>query len=168
MGYQEYTHIVDDWFGDSLIQTHVVVPVKVGSEGGIPWEIPSHSFLVLFDFGNGSTRDKHQSGVSTVQVRRRRRKVVCGKAATMASRLVIRSKHEMIDDQLLAALKKICEREFAAGVFEGVIFIDLHHRKVVPELLFEFGVCPGSGLFLHEKVFASSQPLLARDYLYRS
>jgi hypothetical protein len=88
------------------------------------------------------------------------------KAASRTSSFVAGAKHEMIDDQLLAALEEVCQCVFALEVLEGVFLIDLHHGEVVSKLGIEGILSPRSSFLLHEKFLASSQPLLARDDLH--
>jgi len=153
--------VVDDWFYNCLIQAHIEVPVEVRAERGVPRKVPTHSLLVLFDLGDRSTRNQHQGGVGGIQVSQRRGKVVGEEAAARASGLVLRAKHEMIDDQLLAALKELCQGGFAIGVFERVFLVDLHHREIVPKLIVEGCIGPNGSFLLLEKLLASSQPLIA-------
>jgi len=62
------THVVDNWRLNCLIQADVEVPVEVRAKRRKPRKVPTHSLLVLLDLCNGSTRNKHQGSVRSIQV----------------------------------------------------------------------------------------------------
>jgi hypothetical protein len=55
--------------------------------------------------------------------------VVGEEGATGAALAQIPSPHEMIDDQLAAAVEELGERPFALGRIENVLLLDLHPRQ---------------------------------------
>lgn len=64
-----------------------------------------------------------------MQMLQRRRQIISEKAAACASSLFTRSKHEVVDDQLLAAFEQVCQFDLAFRAFEDVFFGDSDHGE---------------------------------------
>src|SRR5579872_1334790 len=91
--------------------------------------------------------------------------IVGPKRAGWASRLVVRSKHEMIDDQLGLSRKKISQCRFAVGRVEDISLLHALPRQLTP-LLTQFVPQACKFFFFREKRCSRRDPVLVRyDFL---
>lgn len=112
---------------NSLIIGDMEVVVEIRAERRIPREVPTHSLFEFLDLSNWSTRNEYQACLSGMQVAKCGREVVCLKGTSVAADFVLGCEHEVLDDELLAAVKEVCECDFAFGTIEGVLLVDLYH-----------------------------------------
>jgi hypothetical protein len=87
--------------------------------------------------------------------------VVHGERATRTALVDVMQPHEVVDDQLAAALEQVGQRHLAVRALEHVVLVDGHRGKCAP-LLGQRGELPAGGLLLGQQVLARRQPILAR------
>src|SRR5262245_44285349 len=107
------------------------VIVEVGAERRIPRDIPSPLLPVGCELCEGSARSQREGRVALAQQREVAQRVHVPRAAR-ASLLPCRIEHEVIDDELAAALEQWLETELAARAVEYIVFLDPHHRQATP------------------------------------
>ena len=73
------------------------------------------------------------------------------------------TKHEVINNELTAPVKQICERLFAARPVEHIVLLNLLPRQF-PPLLAQFIAQPGKFFFFREKLLAGFNPLAVRHH----
>lgn len=96
----------------------VEVVVEVAAIGTEPRERPTHAFLVGSNLLNGGAGDADEGRVTRVKVFQGN-DVVGTQGAGRASRVPFRSKHEMLHDELAAAVEEV--RKAHTDLFAGVI-----------------------------------------------
>lgn len=83
------------------------VIVELGFVGRNPWELPAHSFLKGFDFGNRRPGNSGKGDVALRQMHKCAVRVIHVEGATGAALLPLRAKHEVIHDQLASAVEEV-------------------------------------------------------------
>jgi hypothetical protein len=71
--------------------------------------------------------------------------------------LILRPKHEVVNDQLLATIEEVCKSDGAVGTSEGVLLVDFDHGEVL-ELRVQLIIGAHSGLFFDKEGFAGCDP----------
>ena len=92
------------------------------------------------------------------------RELVGAGRAARAAVLPVGMEHEVVHDQLRAALEQVEQRHAPVGPLEGVVLGDLDHRQLAP-LRVEAVTLLGGLLLLEEQVASGGLPLVLRDDL---
>jgi hypothetical protein len=91
-----------------------------------------------------------------------RRQLVGARGAAGAALVPSGVEHEVVEDELAAALEQVGQVHGAVGALEGVVLLHLDHGQVAA--LGAEGVAgAGQLLLLGQQVLASGQPLVAAD-----
>jgi hypothetical protein len=109
---------------------HLEIRVEVRFEDRIPREFPPHSGFEFLDVRERSAGYQSKSGVAGVKVAEAEGEIVGHERAPCAAFLVFGCKHEVVQDELLATLKEICEVNLAVRSVEVIFFAKLHHWEV--------------------------------------
>ena len=110
-------------------ERNVIVVIEIAAERRHPLEFPAHAFLKRFDLGDRRVRDGDERGVAIGEMNRHPVKVIADVRATGAAGFPAGTEHEVIDDQLAAAVEQIGERYLAVGTFEDVGFFNFFPRQ---------------------------------------
>src|SRR3981081_2803028 len=114
-----------------FVQCDVEVVIEVATEGRIPWERPAPSRFVSLDLVQRRACHHRHRRVSAMQVPEATfRGLITQRRAAWARLIPCRTEHEVIDDQLLAALEQVDEPHLTLLALEDVILLDLDHRKL--------------------------------------
>src|SRR5207237_1021475 len=105
-------------------ERHAQVVVEVGAGGRDPLEAPAHASLVALDLVEGRARHGHEADVAVGQVQAGAVVMVGPEGAAWASFLVLRSEHEMIDEQLALRAEQLGEGLFAVRALEHVRLVE--------------------------------------------
>src|SRR3546814_1322730 len=100
--------------------------VEVTAVRGNPLELPAHSLAKSLDVGQRRARDGHQGNVTIGQMRCHAFTVVGHEGATRATLLPSRAEHEVLHQQLPAALEQVGKAAPALGCVENVIRSEEH------------------------------------------
>jgi hypothetical protein len=90
--------------------------------------------------------------------------IVRPEGAVLAALLPIGAKHEVIDDELAAALEQLAQTLAAVGPVEDVLLLDPDPGERAP-LLVQLVALSGQLLLLRQESAAGGQPLFLRDDL---
>src|SRR5205823_1578244 len=104
------------------------VEVEVALEGRMPRDRPAHSLPVVRDLRNRSPGDEHEGRVACVQVGEVA-DLVDEHRAAVATHILIRPEHEVVEKQLPATFEEIEQPSLARGPVEDVVLIDVHPRE---------------------------------------
>lgn len=146
---------------NSLIISRLKIVIERLPLTAIPLERPAHPLLERLDLLIRCAGDQDQRRVSGVEMLRMGRQIVRHKRTARTADLVFRSEHEVVDDELLATLEKVCKLDRTVGTGEGVVLVDFHHGEIA-ELGIESVVGAEGGFFLREKFFAGCEPFGGR------
>src|SRR5262245_54948976 len=80
-----------------------------------------------------------------------------------AAFLPARTQHEMVDDQLAAAIEKVPKSQVAVWAIKEILLIDPHPWQFAP-LPAQSVALPGELFFFLKKLLAGFKPLFSRDY----
>ena len=144
---------------DRVVVADVKVVVEVAAVRGVPGQPPPHCGLELVQPQVGGPRHQHQGGVSAFIEVDRIRHVVYGEGATRTALVDVVQPHEVVHDQLAAALEQIDQSSGAIGALEHVVLIDQHCRQPAT-LLCQRCQLPARRLFLDQEIQSRGQPLL--------
>src|SRR5262249_43968737 len=122
-----------------------VVEVEIRPAGRDPVEVPPHSPAVRLELLDRGARDGCKGDVPRVQMNHVRVEVVGPERAALAADVVLGREHEVVDDQLAAAVEQVGERLLAVRALEDVLLLDR---------------LPGQGLPLPGHLVAGARELL--------
>ncbi len=125
-----------------------------------PRKRPSHPALERLQLGERRERYGHERDVMVRQVDGEAVEAVGDRRARRTARRVIRPEHEVIDEELRAPPKEICERGLPFVRFEAVLLFHADPRQVLAPLC-EFIALARQRLFRIEQVEPGGKPLLA-------
>src|SRR5205823_3356786 len=148
--------------GRLRVERDVVVEVEVAPEGRDPVEAPAHPLLVGRDLRERRTRDGDHGHVSVLQMLHGRLEVVRPERADRTALLPVRAEHEVIDEQLAAAVEEISQRLLAVWALEDVLLLDRLPGKAL-SLLRQLVACACELLLLGEQLLARLEPLVVAD-----
>ena len=144
------------------------------SRATYPWKRPAHLFPIGFKLVWRSPGHRNPTRITTLEVIKWWDVVTKGGAAA-AALLVVRTEHEVVDDQLSTAIEEVLESHglcsigivrLWVGGGEGIVHGDLDHGKSAARL----GECVeglGDFLLLSEEVKAGLEMVLWCCYLQR-
>src|SRR6185437_12288003 len=135
-----------------------VIEVEVRRARRDPVEVPSHSLPVRLELVQRRARDGCKGDVPRVQVDHVRIEVVGPERAALAADIVLRGEHEVVDDQLAAAVEEVGQRFVAVGAVEDVVVLDRFPGQRMP-LPRQPVPRPGELLLLREELLARLEPL---------
>ena len=144
-----------------------VVP-EVAAEGRDPGEPPAHPGRVRPQLLQRGDRLADQGHVVAVEVGDDAVEVVCDERAAGAARVLLvdaepEAEHEVVDEQLRAAVEEVGERLRPLVRLEGVRLLDRHPGQLsapAGELIAAAHVL----LLGHEQLLAGRQPLVSRSH----
>src|SRR5262249_43454881 len=96
------------------------------------------------------------------QMRRDAIEAICPERAVLAALVPVRPVHEVIDQQLAAALEQLRKGLAAVRPVEDVVFLRFHPRKRAA-LLAQLVALPGKLLLFRQKPRSGSEPLILRN-----
>jgi hypothetical protein len=108
-----------------LGERHMTVVVEVAPERRHPGKPPAHALLIGFNLSNWRARNHRERYVAMRQVHRRAIEMVTQKPAARAALLPPGAEHEVIDDQLAAAIEEVCQRHLAVRPVKYILLLDL-------------------------------------------
>src|SRR5450631_2595431 len=92
---------------------NVIGEIEIAAKGRHPMKPPAHALFEGFDFGERSTRRYHKRGIAIGKVNGRTVKMICQVRAAWAALLPAGTKHEVVHNELAAAVEKIGQRYLA-------------------------------------------------------
>jgi len=101
-----------------------VVEVEVALERGDPMEAPAHSLLVRGELGERRARHRDHRDVARLEVDDVCVEAVRPERAVRAAFVPGRIEHEVVDEELAAAVEEAGERLLAVGAVENVFLVD--------------------------------------------
>ena len=84
---------------------HVIVEIEITSVGRHPREAPAHAFLVGVYLGQRSARNGCKCHIAMIEMDRNTIEIVGPEGARLAPFLLIGTKHEMVHNELAAAVE---------------------------------------------------------------
>jgi hypothetical protein len=100
------------------------VEVEVALVAGGPVEAPAHPPAIGEQHLERRVRDADHRGVAGLEVREHAVEAVRGRRAGRTSRRVVRPEHEVVDDELRAAVEQFRQREFAVFGVESILLLE--------------------------------------------
>src|SRR5208282_5094134 len=144
---------------------HIVVVVEAVAERRDPFEGPSHALLESLDLWQWRARDRQKTDIALPQVRVDAIGIVGPVGAALAPFVPAGAEHEVIDRELVPAVKQLRHGLPAAGCFENILFGDPLPRQV-PAPLAEPVAQPGEFLFLGKQLPPCGQPFfMGNDFM---
>lgn len=133
------------------------IPIEIITIAAHPREGPFHSLIELLNLLIRRARHQQQCRVSAVQMPQVGGHVICHEGTSTTANLILRPKHEVVNDQLLATIEEVCKSDGAVGTSEGVLLVDFDHGEVL-ELRVQLIIGAHSGLFFDKEGFAGCDP----------
>jgi hypothetical protein len=153
--------VVDVALGHFVLrERHVIVVVEVVPVGRHPLEAPAHALLEGLDLGQRRPRNRHQRHVPGIQVHDVAVEIVGRPGAARATLLPLRPEHEVIDDQLAAAVEEVGESLLALRPVEVIGLVDLDPGQLAP-LGAQAVAQAREFLLLAQELLACGKPLIA-------
>ena len=140
----------------------VVIVIEVAAGGGDPVELPSHAALERLKFRPGRPRNGRQRNVAGVEVGRHAREMVGNVRTTGATSGPAGAEHEVVDDQLSAAVEEVVERLLSLWAVKQVGLFDALPGEFQTATI-ELVALPGEGFFFGQQGLAGGEPFLRRD-----
>src|SRR5262245_13263610 len=100
------------------------VKVEVALVAGGPVEAPAHPPAVGQQLLERRVRDADHRDVAGLEVRQQAVEAVRGRRAGRTPRLVVRPEHEVVDDQLPAAVEQLRQRAFAVLGVQAILLLE--------------------------------------------
>src|SRR5262249_22204038 len=107
------------------------VDVEVALEGRVPRDRPAHALPIALDLGYRGPGDEREGRVARVQVGEVA-DLVDEHRAAVATHVLIRPEHEVVDKQLPPTFEEIEQPGLARGRVEDVFLLDVHPREPAP------------------------------------
>ena len=149
-----------------LCKSHMEVAVEIAAVRRHPRKFPAHPILELRDLFERRSRNRQQRNIPRSQMRNAAVKIVRQQRTTRAPFFPLRSKHEVIDDQLALPAKKLRQRRLSTRSFEYIVLLDLLPRQFAA-LPAQFVAQSRELLLLFQQFFARLQPFRRRHHLRR-
>src|SRR5262245_9155547 len=143
-----------------LGQRHAEIPIEIAVEGGRPGEGPAHAPAKGLQLGERGAGDGPEHHIVVGEVHREAVEAVRDRRAGRAAGAVIGSEHEMIDEQLRAALEQIGQGGAAFVGVETIFLVDLHPGQFLAAAR-QLVAAAGQVLLGLEQVEALCAPLFA-------
>src|SRR5262245_40522629 len=118
---------------------------------GVPGDLPAHALPVPLELLDGSAGGEREAGVARMQVGRVG-ELIDDHRASVAADLLIRSEHEVVDEELPAAFEEVEKRGISVRSLEPVGLLDQRHR-LAAALRGEGVALPRQRLLLREDPF---------------
>ncbi len=118
--------------------------------------MPTHALFENLDFGERCARNDRERHVALCEMDIRAVEMVSKERAARAARFPARTQHEMVDDELVAAVEQVVARRV-----EYIILLHLHPRQITT-LATQIVARPGEGFFGGEMRLALLEPILVR------
>ena len=106
------------------------VDVEVALVTGCPVEAPAHPLAVGEQLLERRVRDADHRDVPGCEVREHAVEAVRRRRAGRAARRVVRPEHEVVDDELRAAVEQLRQRAFAILGVEAVLLLQRDPREL--------------------------------------
>ncbi|MNO57938.1 hypothetical protein D3C76_484860 [compost metagenome] len=140
---------------------HTEVIVEITAFGRHPVEFPAHAPPERLEFSERCMGHRHHRDVMVRQVLVGPVDVVGQERATGTAFIPAFGEHEMVNDQLAAAIEQVGEFQFAIGSLEVVVLVDFHPGQGAP-FCAEFVPLLGESLFVSQVLFARGEPFFPR------
>src|SRR5262249_61530791 len=139
-------------------KSHTEVEVEIAAKGRRPGKCPSHAPFVRLQLRERRSRHCTQRHVVIRQVHDGSVEAIRNRRAGRTARRVVRSEHEVVNEQLRSALEKIRKRRAAFVSVESIRLVDPHPRQFLTSL-HQFVAAPGDVLFRVEQLQPRCEPL---------
>src|SRR5580704_1512175 len=149
-----------------LRERDVEVEVEIAAEGRDPFEVPAHARLVRENLGERCARDGYDRHVVVGEVLSRSVDVLGLEGAAGTGGIPFGRVHQMMDNQLAAAVEEVWERLAALFGFERIALLDLQAGEPA-SLGGEPVPLAHVRLFLLEQRLPCGEPFLLRYDLVR-
>src|SRR5438034_59753 len=147
-----------------LGERNVIVKIEITAVRRYPLEPPVHALFVWRELGQRRTRNDNQSYVAMREVPVRPVKMISQIGAAFATLFPARTEHEMINNQLAAALEQIGQSLFSLWAIKDILLLDLGHREFAPRRTKRVALA-SELLFPRQQILPSNQPLSFRHDL---
>jgi hypothetical protein len=138
-----------------------VIGVEVVAGERVPRDLPAHPLAVGLDLLDRGLRHEDERGVARVEVGEVADVVGDHRAAVAARRrpaVYARREHEVVDDQLAAAVEQVEQARPATGPLEHIVLLDAHHWQA-PALGGQRVTSASGLLLLRQQTLPSGLPL---------
>jgi hypothetical protein len=98
----------------------VIVEIEIAAEGRDPLKLPAHAFLEGFDLVERSARNHRERGIAIGQVHGRTVEMIRHVRTAWAALLPAWTEHEVVHNELAAAIEKIGQRYLALARIEFI------------------------------------------------
>ena len=122
--------------------------------------LPSLERLVGLELGQRRAGDDHERRVAVVQHRQVAQGVHIPRAAR-AALVPRRVEHEVVDDELAAAVEEVSQAPCTVRAVEGIVLLDLDHGEPAPLGIHPVAVL-GELLLVAQKLLALGEPFVPR------
>src|SRR5581483_9559286 len=134
---------------------------------GQPFELPAHASAKALDLGEWRARDGDEGNVAMREMHGHAVDVVGHVRAARAALFRARRQHEVLDQELPAAVEQIAERLPAVRPVEGVLFVDTNPGQL-PAQLRDLVAAPRQVLLGGEQIAPRFEPGIAcYGWMYR-
>src|SRR5437868_10082665 len=145
-------------------ERHAEVVVEAGAAGRYPLEGPAEPPRISLQLGQRRARDRDHRDVAVGEVLDDAVEVVGPERARLAAGLPVGAEHEVVDDELAAAVEQVGEARLAARAGELVVLGDLDPGQVAARGGEPLALV-GELLLAGEQLLAGLEPLGARNDL---
>lgn len=149
---------------DGVVNGGMEVVVEVGAAARVPRPLPTVLLLEGLEFLDWSAGDAHEVRILEAQVIDVR-ETLTYVAATTTTLVIARLEHEVIDDELVIALKQVAKSNGSIiRALERVCLVHLDHGQLAPLLI--DGVIGDGELLLHvQELLPRGEPLITTNDL---
>ena len=147
-----------------LRERDTIIEIEIAAVRRHPREAPSHALLECLDLRRSGARNHRERRIPLRHVDPRSVEMVGEERAARTSFFPSRTQHEVIDDQLAAAVEQVGQRYFAVRAVEDVLLLyplPRHLAALTAQLIAQ----PRELLFLSQQFLARRQPLRLTHYL---
>src|SRR5262249_61480771 len=113
---------------------HLVFKIEVVATRRIPLECPPHATLERFQLGNRGARDRDHGHIALIEVNDIGVKVIRPPGTVLTASVPFRCEHEVIDDQLAAIFKDLCEACLTTRSIKSVVLGHPFPGEIAPRL----------------------------------
>src|SRR5580765_8291981 len=110
------------------LRSDAEIDVEVASVGRHPRDRPAHPLLVRVELFDRGSRHQREGRVASVQVSEVA-DLIDEHRAPAAANILVRTEHEVVEEQLRAPFEQVGQRDLAFRAFEGVLLLDPDSRK---------------------------------------
>ena len=156
--------VVFDVPADSRLrrERYVIVEVEIAAEGRDPLKLPTHALLEGFNLDQRRTRNHHEHRIAIGEVDGCAVEMVRQVGAAWTPCLPAGTEHEVIHDELTAAVEQIDQGHFSVRGIEFVPLLHLFPRQSAPLAAQRIAQASKFLLFV-QKLFARRKPFRMRD-----